>query len=185
MTLGVIAALAVGQWATAAVVVFFMRVGDYAERFTTERARRAVKDLDALAPQIARVERDGEEREIPLAEVRPGDIVIVRPGESIPVDGEVVAGHATVDQATITGEAMPRRGRAGHACVRRDPRPSGPSCACARHMSGADTTFGRVITMVEEAEARPRRRATDRRQVFGLLSADRGRDRRPHLPRAP
>ena len=59
MTIGVLAALAVGQWATAAVVVFFMRVGDYAEHFTTERGRRAVKDLMALAPQTARVERDG------------------------------------------------------------------------------------------------------------------------------
>src|SRR5512140_2264448 len=61
MTLGVIAAAVVGQWATAAVVVFFMRVGDYAEQFTTERARRAVKDLTAMAPQQARVERDGAE----------------------------------------------------------------------------------------------------------------------------
>ena len=67
MTLGVIAALAVGQWATAAVVVFFMRVGDYAERFTTERARRAVKDLTAMAPQTARVEREGGEVEVPVS----------------------------------------------------------------------------------------------------------------------
>jgi Cd2+/Zn2+-exporting ATPase/Cu+-exporting ATPase len=57
MTLGVLAALAVGQWATAAVVVFFMRVGDYAENMTTEGARRAVKELTALAPQTARIER--------------------------------------------------------------------------------------------------------------------------------
>ena len=70
--LGVLAALAVGQWATAAVVVFFMRVGDYAEQFTTERARRAVKDLTALAPQTARVERDGAEQEVPIGEVQVG-----------------------------------------------------------------------------------------------------------------
>jgi Cd2+/Zn2+-exporting ATPase/Cu+-exporting ATPase len=107
MTLGALAALAVGQWATAAVVVFFMRVGDYAENFTTERARRAVKDLAAMAPQTARVERDGDEREVPIAMVRVGDTVIVRPGEMIPVDGEVIAGQATVDQAAITGESMP------------------------------------------------------------------------------
>ena len=60
MSLGVLAALAVGQWATAVVVVFFMRVGDFAEQFTTERARRAVKDLTAMAPQTARVERAHE-----------------------------------------------------------------------------------------------------------------------------
>ena len=107
MTIGVLAALAVGQWATAAVVVFFMRVGDFAEHFTTERGRRAIKDLMALAPQTARVERDEAEVEVPIAQVRAGDIVIVRPGETIPVDGEVIAGQATVNQATITGEAMP------------------------------------------------------------------------------
>ena len=71
MTLGVLAALAVGQWATAAVVVFFMRVGDYVEHFTTEGARRAVKNLTALAPQTARVEQEGAEVELPIAQVQP------------------------------------------------------------------------------------------------------------------
>lgn len=107
MTLGVLAALAVGQWATAAVVVFFMRVGDYAENFTTEGARRAVKELTALAPQTARLERDGAEVVVPITEVHPGDIIIVRPGDRVPVDGEVVAGQATIDQSTLTGESMP------------------------------------------------------------------------------
>lgn len=65
VTIGVVAALAVGEWATAAVVVFFMRVGDYAEKFTAEGARRAVKELTALAPQMARVERAGAEVELP------------------------------------------------------------------------------------------------------------------------
>ena len=152
MTIGVIAALAVGQWATAAVVVFFMRVGDYAEKFTTERARRAVKDLAAMAPQTARVERDGQEVELPVAQVRPGEVVVVRPGEKISVDGEVLDGQATVDQAAITGESMPVEtgpgakvyaatlARLGHLRVR------------TTH-AGADTTFGRVVRMVEEAEA--------------------------------
>jgi len=152
MTLGALAALAVGEWATAAVVVFFMRVGNYAESFTTERARRAVKDLTAMAPQTARVERAGLEMEVPIAEVQVGDIVIVRPGEKIPVDGEVVGGQATVDRATITGESMPVEtgpgakvfaatiARLGHLRIR------------ATHV-GPDTTFGRVVKMVEEAEA--------------------------------
>src|SRR5207249_3902112 len=104
MSLGVLAALAIGQWATAAVVVFFMRVGDYAEEFTTERALRALKDLTSMAPPMARVLQADAERDIPIAEVQPGDLVVVRPGERIPVDGAVVAGQATVDQAAITGE---------------------------------------------------------------------------------
>ncbi len=152
MTLGMLAALAIGQWVTAAVIVFFMRVGDYTENFTIERARRAVKDLTALAPQTARVERDGAEREVPLAEVRFGEIVIVRPGEKIPVDGEVIAGQATVDQAAITGEAMPVEAGPGAKVFAATLARLGSLRVRATHV-GADTTFGRVIKLVEEAEA--------------------------------
>jgi Cd2+/Zn2+-exporting ATPase/Cu+-exporting ATPase len=152
MSLGVIAALAVGEWATAAVVVFFMRVGDYAERFTTERARRAVKDLTALAPQMARVEREGAEVEIPVAEVHLGETVVVRPGEKIPVDGEVVSGQATVDQAALTGESMPVEAGPGTNVFAATIARLGSLRVRATHV-GADTTFGRVIRMVEEAEA--------------------------------
>ncbi|MDA8220085.1 MAG: cation-translocating P-type ATPase [Dehalococcoidales bacterium] len=152
MTLGVIAAAVVGQWATAAVVVFFMRIGDYAESFTTERARRAVKDLTALAPQTARLEWEGGEREVPVGEVKPGDTVVVRPGERIPVDGEVVAGRATVDQATITGESMPVEVNQGSKVFAATIATLGSLRVRATHV-GNDTTFGRVIRLVEEAEA--------------------------------
>ena len=74
MSVGVVAALAIGEWPTAALVVLFMRTGEYAERFTTERARRAVKDLTALAPKTARVERAGQEELIPLEAFRVGDL---------------------------------------------------------------------------------------------------------------
>ncbi len=151
MSVGVLAALAVGQWATAAVVVFFMRVGDYAEHFTTERGRRALKDLMALAPKTARVERDGDEREVPIGDVRLGDIVVVRPGETIPVDGEVVAGRATVDQAAITGESMPVEAELGREVFAATVATLG-SLRVRASKIGADTTFGRVIRLVEEAE---------------------------------
>jgi len=152
MTLGAMAALAVGQWVTAAVVVFFMRVGDYAENFTTERARRAVKDLTAMAPQTARVERDGEEIEVLIAEVRVGETVIVRPGEKIPVDGEVIAGQATLDQAAITGESMPVEAGPGAKVFAATITRLGSLRVRATHI-GRDTTFGRVVKLVEEAEA--------------------------------
>ena len=152
MTLGVLAALAVGQWATAAVVVFFMRVGDYAENMTTEGARRAVKELTALAPQTARIERDGAEQEVPVSSVQPGDIVIVRPGDRIPVDGEVVAGQATVDQSTLTGESMPVEAGPGARVFAATVARLGSLRVRAAHV-GADTTFSRVVKLVEEAEA--------------------------------
>ncbi len=152
MTLGVIAALAVGEWATAAVVVFFMRVGDYAERFTAERARRAVRDLTAMAPQTARVERQGQELELPVEQVQVGEVVVVRPGESIPVDGEVISGQATVNQASITGEAMPVEAGPG-ARVFAATLVSLGSLRVRTVQVGRDTTFGKVIRLVEEAEA--------------------------------
>ncbi len=152
MTLGVIAALAVGEWATALVVVFFMRVGEYVENFTTKGARRAVKDLTAMIPQIARVERDGSEQEIPVSEVRNGDIVIVRPGEKVPVDGEVISGQATMDQSVLTGESMPVEVAAGAQVFAATIARLGSVRIRAARV-GPDTTFGRVVKMVEEAEA--------------------------------
>ena len=152
MTFGVLAALAVGQWATAAVVVFFMRVGDYAERFTTERGRRAVKDLMALAPQTARVERDGVEIEVAITQVHVGEVVVVRPGETIPVDGEVVAGQATINQAAITGEAMPIEAGPGTSVFAATQATLG-SLRVRTAKVGKDSTFGRVIALVEVAEA--------------------------------
>jgi Cd2+/Zn2+-exporting ATPase/Cu+-exporting ATPase len=152
MTLGVIAAVAVGEWATAAVVVFFMRVGDYAERFTAERARRSVKTLTQMAPQTARLERDGSEIEIPIAQVQPGDIVVIRPGEQIPVDGEVLAGQATVDQATITGESLPVEVGPGSQVFAATLARLGSLRVRVSH-AGPDSTFGKVIRMVQEAEA--------------------------------
>jgi Cu+-exporting ATPase len=152
MTLGVLAALLVGQWATAAVVVFFMRIGDYAERFTAGRARRAVRDLAALAPRMARVESGGTETERAVEAVRPGEVVVVRPGEQIPVDGEVVSGHATVDQSSITGEFLPAEAGPGARVYAASLIRLGSLRIRATGI-GPDTTFGRVIRLVEEAES--------------------------------
>jgi Cd2+/Zn2+-exporting ATPase/Cu+-exporting ATPase len=152
MSIGVIAALVVGQWVTAGVVVFLMRVGDFVEHFTTERARRAVKNLTALAPQTARVLRDGAELDLPIDQVRVGETVIVRPGERIPVDGTVIEGHAAIDQATITGESIPVEAVSGSTVYAATVATGGYLHIQAAHI-GRDTTFGRVIALVEGAEA--------------------------------
>lgn len=152
MTIGVIAALVVGQWVTAALVVVFMRVGDYVENFTTESARRAVKELTSLAPLTARVERDGAEVEVPVTEVKVGETIIVRPGEKIAVDGEVISGQATIDQSAITGESMPVEAANGTHVYAATIAKLG-SLRIRADRIGTDTTFGRVVKMVEEAEA--------------------------------
>jgi Cd2+/Zn2+-exporting ATPase/Cu+-exporting ATPase len=151
MTMGVIAAAVIGQWVTAALVVFFMRVGDYTERFTTERARRAVKDLTALAPRTARVERDGGEVEVPVTEVRRDEVVVIRPGEKIPVDGVVISNQSSVDQSAITGESMPVDVTVGSKVFAATMVKSGSIRVQVTHL-GADTAFGRVVKMVEQAE---------------------------------
>ena len=156
MSLGVVAALVVGEWATAAVVVFFMRLGAFSEKFTADRARGALKDLLALSPQVARIERDGQEVEIPIDELRPGDVVVVRPGEKIPVDGQVVSGHAAVDQSLITGEPLPADVGPGSGVYAATLAHAGAIRVVAEKI-GRETTFGRVVTIVEEAEGRPSR----------------------------
>jgi len=152
MTMGAVAALAIGQWATAAIVVFFMRVGEFTERFTSERARRLLKELTALAPQTARVLRDGLEREVAVETVVPGDLVIVRPGERVPVDGVVLEGQATFDQAAITGESMPVEAEPGDKVYAATLAKLGHVKLRAERV-GRDTTFGRAVQLVEDAEA--------------------------------
>ncbi len=151
MSLGVFAALAVGQWPTAAVVVFFMHIGNFAENFTTERSRRALKNLTSMAPKTARLEREENEVEVPLDQVHQDDIVVVRPGEAIPVDGLVLSGQATINQAAITGESMPVEVEKGSRVFAATIATLGSLRIQTTHV-GADTTFGHVIRMVEEAE---------------------------------
>ena len=151
MTVGLAAAIATGQWPAAVLVVFFMRLADRIEHYTASRARRAVRDLTAMAPEIARVERNGAEIEVSIAQVHVGEIVVVRPGERIPIDGEVLAGQATVDQAAITGESMPVETGPGSRVFAASFARLGSLRVCVTGV-GVDTTFGRVIRLVEEAD---------------------------------
>ena len=152
VAIGAVAALAVGEWITAFVIVVILRMADYIEGFTTDQARQAVRTLGAMTPVTARVERSGEEREVPIASVRPGDVVVVRPGETIPVDGEVMSGQATIDQAAITGEGLPVDVGPGARVFAATIAQLG-GLRIRTTGAGRDTTFGRVVRMVEEAEA--------------------------------
>ena len=152
MSIGAFAALFVGEWTTAMVVVFFMHIGSYTEKLTTEGARRAVKDLTAMAPQTARVEHNGEEIDTPIADVHIEDIVVIRPGEKIPVDGEVISGQGAVDQSSVTGESMPTETGFGSHVFAATLLKQG-TLKVRTQAVGAESTFGRVIKMVEEAEA--------------------------------
>jgi P-type Cu+ transporter len=152
MTVGVVAALVIGQWVTAAVVAFFMRVGDLVEGFTVQRGGQAVRDLASLAPRTARVVRGSEDVEVPVEEVQPGDEVRVRPGEKIPADGTVLSGTAFVEQAAITGESMPTSVGPGSTVYAAALISEGALRVRVERV-GADATFGRILRLIEEAES--------------------------------
>ncbi len=169
MTAGVIAAAAIGEWTTAVLIVFFMRFADWLEELTTNRSRQALKQLVQLAPATARVLRDGQELQVPVASVAVGDLVLVRPGERIPVDGEVVDGTAPVDEASITGESVPVDKAVGARVFAATVALAGFLQVRATRV-GADTTFSRIVRLVEEAEAQkaPIQRFADRFAAYYL-----------------
>src|SRR6202140_4617867 len=93
MTIAILAALAIGQFFTALIIVLFVLIAEVLEGLTVGRGRRAIKDLLDFLPRNASVRRNGTSRDIPASEIRIGDTVVVKPGSRIPVDGEVIAGN--------------------------------------------------------------------------------------------
>ncbi|NGP75507.1 cadmium-translocating P-type ATPase [Balneolaceae bacterium YR4-1] len=169
MALGALAALAAGEWVTAAIVVFFMRTGDFIEGYTTEKARDSIRSLTNLAPKQATVIRDGKEQEVAVDDVQVGDTILVRPGGSIPVDGTVIEGTATIDQSPITGESMPVEVSDGSQVYASTIAQGGRILVKAEAI-GRDSTFGKIIQMVEEAESKKGRvqRIADRFSAYYL-----------------
>src|SRR5207245_10234842 len=98
---------------TAALIITLIQTGNLLDDFTKRKASEAVRKLVSLQPQMAKVLRNGKEVEVPVEKVQPGEILIVRPGERIPVDGVVVEGGSAVDESMITGESMPRDNKPG------------------------------------------------------------------------
>src|SRR6202035_4167882 len=107
MTIALLAALLIGQFFTALVITAFVLAAEVLEGMTVGRGRRAIRDLLDLLPQTAEISAGGEVATRELSKIQPGEVVLVRPGARIPVDGVVIAGHSFVDQSTITGESMP------------------------------------------------------------------------------
>jgi heavy metal translocating P-type ATPase len=151
MTIALVAALAIGEFFTALVITLFVLVAEILEGMTVERGRHAIQELLEYLPRTAAVRRGGQVVELPLDQVRPGDLVLVNPGAKLPVDGTVVAGHSFVDQATITGESMPVAKTAGAGVFAGTINQSGALEVRAERL-GRDTSFGKIIEAVERAE---------------------------------
>ena len=149
VTLAVIGAVFIGEYFEAAAVTFLFMFGNYLEAKTIEKTRSAIKSLLDLAPDTARVLRDGKEIELAAGEVIKGDITIIKPGERIPVDGTIIEGKAYVNQAAITGESMPVNKEIEDTVFSGTIIESGYLKVRADRV-GEDTTFSRILEMVEE-----------------------------------
>lgn len=146
----VIAALIVGQYLAAAEAMFIMLVGEGLEAYAAGRTSAAIHRFVEQMPRRARRLRDGEEQEVDAASLESGDFIVVRAGERIPADGVVQSGVSSVDESTITGEALPREKDAGDEVYSGTLNVSG-MLRVEVTRAGAETTLSRVVALVEEA----------------------------------
>ena len=152
MSVAAVGAIVIGEYEEAASVMFLFSVAQLLETYSMDRARNAIRALMDISPAEATVLRDGREERVPVDRVAVGETVVVRPGEKIPVDGELLAGRSAVNQAPITGESIPV-----------DKEPGAEVFAGSLNGEGAievrstkpasDTTLARIIHSVEEAQA--------------------------------
>jgi len=137
---------------TAAVIITLIRLGKFLEARAKGRTSQAIKQLMSLRARTARVVRGGCETEVPTEEVRVGDLVIVRPGEKIPVDGVVVEGRSTVDESMLTGESLPVEKGPGEAVIGATLNKGGLLKFEAVKV-GRETALAQIIRLVEEAQS--------------------------------
>jgi len=151
MTVGMVAALSIGEFVSAAVIAFFMLIAEFLDEFTISKSRSAIRELIDTSPKKAVVRRNNAEEEVDIGEVKPDDVVIVKSGERVPVDGIVVAGQASVNQAPITGESMPVEKGVGDEVFTGTINELGLIQVKTTKV-GVDTILSRIVELVEEAE---------------------------------
>jgi P-type Cu2+ transporter len=156
----------------AAMLVTFVLFGHWMEMRSRRGTNDALRALFDLVPPQATVIRDGEEMTIPSSEVRLGDFVILRPGDKVPVDGEVVEGETSIDEALVTGESVPVTKRPGDAVIAGSINRSG-SVRFRATAVGADTTLAQIVDLVEQAQSSkaPGQRLADRAAEYLVILA--------------
>jgi heavy metal translocating P-type ATPase len=163
MTVAIVASLLVGQFTAAVVVTFFVLLSEFIEAYAVDKGRATIVKLEKSIPRRALVRRNGEELETDVETIQPGEIVIVRDGERIPVDGVLVNGSGFVDQSAITGEAVAVEKTDGSRVFAGSVDESGVFEVRTEKI-GTETVFGQIIKLVEEAENRkaPIQRLSDK-----------------------
>ena len=151
MTVAASGAIAIGAAEEAAVVIFLFGIGELLETVAAGRARAGIKALINLIPHTARIEEAGQVREVPVERLRVDDIVVVRPGDRVPSDGEVIEGGSEVDESPVTGELVPVSKGIGDQVYAGSINANGMLRVRLTH-TAADNTIARIIHLVEEAQ---------------------------------
>jgi Cd2+/Zn2+-exporting ATPase len=151
MLVAAVVASAMGEVLEGAMLVFLYSISEAAEGYTEEKTRAAIKALMDLAPKVALVRRDGREQEIPVEELLVGDVFIVKPGQTMATDGEVLVGSSSVNQAPVTGESVPVEKQVGDPVFAGSINGEG-ALEVRATKTFADNTIARIIIMVEEAQ---------------------------------
>ncbi len=136
---------------SAVVIITLILLGKYFEAVAKGKTSEAIKKLMGLQPKTARLIRDGQEIDVPIEEVEIGDIIVVRPGEKIPVDGKIVEGHSSIDESMLTGESLPVEKKTGDLVVGASINKLGSFKFQATKI-GKDTVLSQIIKMVEDAQ---------------------------------
>lgn len=163
MITAALGAAAIGEWEEGALLLFLFTLSGALEEFALDRTRKAIEGLIELRPDTAFVRQEGEWVEVAVEDLRPGDVVVVRPGERLPVDGMVVKGSSSIDQSPITGESVPVYKSSGNEVFSGTINGSGALEVQVTKMAG-ESTLSKIIALVQEAqeEAAPTQRLIDR-----------------------
>ncbi|MHB1050606.1 MAG: heavy metal translocating P-type ATPase [Bacteroidota bacterium] len=151
MTIAVVATLFIQQYFTGAIITFFVQFAELLEHLTVSRGRRVIEKLTSLLPNLATVRRGEKEVDIKIGELAPNEIIIIKPGTKIPVDGQVLKGNSFVDESSITGESLPVEKTEACKVFAGTVNQNGVLEVRATRI-GKDTMFGKIIEIIEQAE---------------------------------
>ena len=153
MTLATVGAFAVQQYSEAVAVMLFYQVGELFQNYAVNRSRQSISDLMDICPEYANIEEDGQLKQVDPDDVSVGDIIVIKAGERIPLDGRVISGDSMIDTSALTGESVPRRVRAGDEMISGCVNGSG-LLRVEVTKEFDDSTVARILELVENASSK-------------------------------